>query len=40
VSFIRKGWGNDAPPVTPDQVAKIRASTDPASDAVVILKMR
>ena len=40
VNFIRTSWGNNAPAVTVEQVAKIRANTDPASDAVVILKMR
>jgi len=40
VSFIRKGWGNDAPEATAREVAEIRGSTNPASDAVVILKMR
>ncbi len=40
VSFIRGSWGNHAEPVTADQVAKIRATSSAASDAVVILKMR
>ena len=40
VGFIRQSWGNHAPPVTTDQVAQIRKSSDPATDAVVILKMR
>lgn len=40
VSFIRSGWGNKGAPVTANQVAKIRRTTDAASDAVVILKMR
>jgi mono/diheme cytochrome c family protein len=40
VSFIRNGWGNQAPAVTADQVAKLRKSTDPTSDQVIILKMR
>ncbi len=40
VTYIRTRWGNNAGPVTADQVAKIRKSTDAASDAVVILKMR
>jgi alcohol dehydrogenase (quinone), cytochrome c subunit len=40
VTFIRTGWGNKAAAVTAHEVAKIRASTSPASDAVVILKMR
>ncbi len=40
VTFIRGGWGNRASPVTAAQVADLRKSTDPTSDAVVILKMR
>ena len=40
VSSIRTTWGNKAGPVTAEQVAKIRKSSDAASDAVVILKMR
>jgi mono/diheme cytochrome c family protein len=40
VSFIRAEWGNKAAPVTAEQVAKIRGTTDAASDAVVVLKMR
>jgi alcohol dehydrogenase (quinone), cytochrome c subunit len=39
-TFIRNGWGNSAPPVSASQVADLRKSTDPASDEVVILKMR
>ena len=40
VTFIRNGWGNSAPPVSASEVADMRKSTDPASDRVVILKMR
>ncbi len=40
VTFIRNGWGNGAPPVSAGEVADLRKSTDPASDRVVILKMR
>jgi mono/diheme cytochrome c family protein len=40
VTFIRNGWGNGAPPVSTGEVADLRKSTDPASDRVVILKMR
>jgi mono/diheme cytochrome c family protein len=40
VTFIRSGWGNGAPPVSAGDVADLRKSTDPASDRVVILKMR
>ena len=40
VTFIRKGWGNEATAVTAAQVAKLRKTTDPTSDRVFILKMR
>jgi alcohol dehydrogenase (quinone), cytochrome c subunit len=40
VTFIRAGWGNQAPPVTPAQVAPLRHTTDPSSDQVIVLRMR
>jgi alcohol dehydrogenase (quinone), cytochrome c subunit len=40
VAFIRNGWGNQAPAVTAAEVAKLRKTTDPTSDQVIILKMR
>jgi alcohol dehydrogenase (quinone), cytochrome c subunit len=40
ITFIRNGWGNQAPAVTAEQVGKLRKSTDPTSDQVIILKMR
>ena len=40
VTFIRNGWGNEAPAVTAAQVADLRKTTDPNSDRVIILKMR
>jgi mono/diheme cytochrome c family protein len=40
LSFIRSGWGNAAPPVTAQAVTDLRRTTDPASDRVVILRMR
>ena len=40
VSFIRGGWGNQAPAVGKQAVADLRKETDPASDRLVILKMR
>jgi len=40
VTFIRNGWGNQAPAVTTDEVAKLRKTTDPTTDQVIILKMR
>jgi mono/diheme cytochrome c family protein len=40
ITFIRNGWGNRATAVTAAQVAKLRKTTDPTSDRVIILKMR
>jgi mono/diheme cytochrome c family protein len=40
ITFIRNSWGNQAPPVTAARVAKLRKTTDPTSDQVIILKMR
>jgi mono/diheme cytochrome c family protein len=40
ITFIRNGWGNQAPTVTAAQVAQLRKTTDPTSDQVIILKMR
>jgi alcohol dehydrogenase (quinone), cytochrome c subunit len=40
ITLIRNGWGNQAPAVTAAQVAKLRKTTDPTSDQVIILKMR
>jgi mono/diheme cytochrome c family protein len=40
VTFIRNGWGNQAPAVTAAQVAQLRKTTDPTSDRVIVLKMR
>jgi mono/diheme cytochrome c family protein len=40
ITFIRNRWGNQAPAVTSRQVAKLRKTTDPASDRIIILKMR
>jgi alcohol dehydrogenase (quinone), cytochrome c subunit len=40
VTFIRNGWGNQAPAVGAEDVAKLRKSTDATSDQVIILKMR
>jgi alcohol dehydrogenase (quinone), cytochrome c subunit len=40
LTFIRNGWGNRASAVTAAQVAQLRKKTDPASDQVIILKMR
>jgi mono/diheme cytochrome c family protein len=40
ISFVRNSWGNQAPAVAAPQVAKLRKTTDPNSDRVIILKMR
>jgi mono/diheme cytochrome c family protein len=40
LSFIRGGWGNGANAVSAEQVNKLRKTTDPTSDQVMILKMR
>jgi alcohol dehydrogenase (quinone), cytochrome c subunit len=40
ITFIRNGWGNRATAVSAAQVAKLRKTTDPTSDRVIILKMR
>ncbi len=40
ITFIRNGWGNRATAVTAAQVAKLRKTTDPISDQVIVLKMR
>ena len=40
LTFIRGAWGNNAAPVRADDVAAVRKDTDPASNAVVILRMR
>jgi mono/diheme cytochrome c family protein len=40
LSFVRGSWGNDAGPVSTDQVKKLRSATDPSSDQVIVLKMR
>jgi mono/diheme cytochrome c family protein len=40
VTFMRNRWGNQAPGVTATQVAKLRKTTNPTSDQVIILKMR
>jgi alcohol dehydrogenase (quinone), cytochrome c subunit len=40
ITFVRNGWGNEATAVTAAQVAKLRKTTDPTSDRVIILRMR
>jgi alcohol dehydrogenase (quinone), cytochrome c subunit len=40
VTLIRNGWGNQAPAVTAAEVARLRKATNPASDQIIILRMR
>ena len=40
LTFIRSSWGNQADAVAANDVADLRKRTDPASDRVVVLKMR
>jgi mono/diheme cytochrome c family protein len=40
ITFMRNRWGNQAPAVTATQVAKLRKTTNPNSDQVIVLKMR
>lgn len=40
ITFMRKGWGHSAGAVTAADVKKLRDMTNPASDEVVILRMR
>ncbi len=40
ITFMRRGWGHSAPAVTAAAVKKLRDVTNPASDEVVILRMR
>ncbi len=40
ITFMRKGWGHGAAAVSAADVKKLRDKTNPASDEVVILRMR
>ncbi|WP_118135919.1 cytochrome c [Oceanicella sp. SM1341] len=40
LSFIRNAWGNHGDAVTPEEVAELRARTDPASPNPIVLQMR
>jgi isoquinoline 1-oxidoreductase alpha subunit len=40
ITFIRNGWGDEATAITAAQVAKLRKTTDPTSDRVILLRMR
>lgn len=40
LSFIRKSWGNKAGPVTAAQVRKLRDTTEPVSEEIVVLRMK
>ncbi len=40
VTFIRGAWGNQAAPVSAEDVTAMRRRTEPSTDRVVLLKMR
>jgi alcohol dehydrogenase (quinone), cytochrome c subunit len=40
LTYVRGAWGNNAGAVSTDQVKKLRPTTDPTSDQVIVLKMR
>ena len=41
LTFIRNAWGNEASPVTVEQVAELRAATDPTqNDDIFVLRMK
>jgi mono/diheme cytochrome c family protein len=40
ITYMRNRWGNQAPAVTATQVAKLRKTTNPTSDQVIVLRMR
>lgn len=40
LTFMRRGWGHKASAVSASEVAKIRNITNPASDEVIVLRMR
>jgi len=40
VTFIRQAWGHKASAVTAEEVAEIRAATDPLNSDIVVLKMK
>jgi len=40
LTFVRSAWGNTGGPVMAEQVADLRADTDPASSEVIVLQMR
>ena len=41
LSYIRSAWGNNGSPVSPDQVARVRAATDPTqNDDIFVLRMK
>lgn len=40
LTYIRSEWGNNAPPITPEFVAKIRASTPPRTEAWTMAELQ
>jgi len=39
-SFVRASWGNSAEVVKVHEVTSLREATDPASDHVIVLRLR
>ncbi|MBX9742591.1 MAG: cytochrome c [Chthoniobacterales bacterium] len=40
LTYIRSSWGNDAPPITPEFVAKVRADTKPRSEPWTMAELK
>lgn len=40
LTYVRSSWGNDAPPITPAFVAKVRADTKPRTEAWTISELK
>jgi mono/diheme cytochrome c family protein len=40
LTYIRSAWGNNAPPITPEFVAKVRADTKPRSEPWTMPEMK
>lgn len=40
LTYIRSSWGNDAPPITPEFVAKVRAETKPRTEPWTMAELK
>lgn len=40
LTYIRSSWGNNAPPITPEFVAKVRANTKPRTEAWTVAELQ